>query len=150
MTSESSESKVSSSRRKDILEQNGNTNSSGTITSTKKYRKEVDESLRTWIKLLVSSTNNALASLEHTTNVTSTNFVSRLTPIARQLRYAAGKVAQGYSNRQFYGPPIIVGSALLVGSIASLRRGKMVGGFAGILTAGGLYTNIYGFDASKV
>ena len=110
------------------------------------YKKVADESLRSGIKSLVNTTNTTLASLEHTTNVTSTSIVSRLNTIGHQLRYAYGRWSAMYNNRQTYGVPVIAGSALVVGSIVGVRRGKIVGGVSALFTGGGCYANIYGIN----
>ena len=80
-------------------------------TTNTDYTKQVDESLRNGIKSVVNTTNSTLASLEHTTNVTSTTFVSQLTSLSHQLKYVFNRASFTYNNRQTYGIPIIAGSA---------------------------------------
>ncbi len=103
-------------------------------------------SLKTSIKTFVDVTNSTLATFEQATNESSAAFASRLMSFGRQARLFATRTMSVYDQRGSYGPQVVAGTALLVGSAFALRRGKFVGGVTGGLAGAAAYGNVYGFQ----
>jgi hypothetical protein len=106
-----------------------------------------NDPLLTSIRHLVTLTNASLSTIEQSTLSSSTSLVSRLSSFSSQIRHFATRAISTYDHRGYYGPQICLGAALLLGSVAGIRRGKWAG-----LAAGGLggvlaFENVYGLDS---
>jgi len=104
-----------------------------------------DISLKTSIKKVVEVTNSTLATFEQTTDETSSAFVSRIMSRGRQARSIATRGVAAYEQRGSYGPQIVAGTALVVGGVVALRRGKLPGALACGLGGAAAYGNVYGY-----
>ena len=107
-------------------------------------------SLRAAIQSAVQSTNKALASLEQDTERIRTPVVNAIHVLETQGQGVAHRAAHVYRCRRDYAPFLIGGSALLVGGLVGLRRGRapaaITGSVAGFLT----YLGVYEVDVSKL
>jgi hypothetical protein len=96
--------------------------------------------LKSNLKSAIQSTNRALASLEDFVDINIS------APVSKGLQQSAvytAKAKKVYEHRLEYGPYLVAGSAVVVGGIMSLRRGKISGALAGLLSAGAAYTAVY-------
>jgi len=105
-------------------------------------------SLNAVIKASVEQTNNILSQLEITKqdiDFRINSFASsRLQPLMYQMKNVVNKAIVLYSQREYYGPQIVAGSAIAVGGLVTLRRGRLPGFFTAGVTGTGTYTAIYG------
>jgi hypothetical protein len=104
-------------------------------------------SLRESINDFVKLTNTTLSTMEskyqETIQAPMTQAVHQLSDTTMTL---SEQLNQLYEKRYVYGPYAIVGSSLLVGGIATVRRGR-ISGIVSTLMVGGLsYGIIYGLD----
>ena len=104
--------------------------------------------LKETIGTSVSHANVLLSKLEtkkHEIDTTLDAFASsRLVPIVVKVKYVIQRAVVLYQQREYYGPQLVAGSAFLVGSLVSLRRGRIPGFFTAAATGGSAYGAIYG------
>jgi hypothetical protein len=114
---------------------------------SKKITKDIP-SLNEVVKVSVDRINLLLSKLEtnkHDLDQRIGSFTSsRVVPIMNRVNFGIKRVMGFYQRREYYGPQIVAGSAAAVGTIVTLRRGKVPGLFTGGLTGGFAYTGIYG------
>ena len=115
----------------------------------KNFTDDARKTLRAGIKSSVKSTNTLLASMEQTFIVNQSNFVSRLTSFQRQLRFVLNRAIVAYQARQQYGPEIVSSSALVLGGVTALRRGKIPGATVGIMAGSAAYAAVYGIPTPE-
>jgi hypothetical protein len=101
------------------------------------------QSLRKSIHETVVATNGFLGSLEKTTGEISQPLVQGLKVVEHEASYLASKGLHVYERRHEFGPHLVVGSALTVGGLVALRRGRFSGAISGALTAGLTYVTLY-------
>ena len=105
-------------------------------------------SLKEIIGTSVSHANVLLSKLEskkHDIDTQVDAFASsRLVPIMVKAKYVFQRAVILYESREHYGPQLVAGSAFLVGSLVSLRRGRIPGFFTATATGGCAYGAIYG------
>lgn len=100
--------------------------------------------LKCTIKSSVKATNAALAIMEESYVSTQSNFVSRLGSLQRQGRFVAEKAIRAYQAREQYGPQVVGSSAVVLGGITTLRRGKLPGVAVGMMAGSAAYAAVYG------
>jgi hypothetical protein len=105
--------------------------------------------LNSAIKAGVQKTNSLLATLESEKVQTSTIVSSRLRPLLNQGYKYAQKGVVLYERRKYYGPQIIGGTAVVVGGLVGIRRGKIPGMFMGGLGGAGSYSFVYGITSEE-
>ncbi|KAL7531050.1 hypothetical protein ACHAWF_003611 [Thalassiosira exigua] len=98
------------------------------------------------IKRIVSATNSALASFEEVSDETSSMIVSRLRVLGKQGQHIAARALGAYGDRERHGAQIVAGSAVAVGGIVALRRGRIPGALAGGLAGAAAYGGVYGYE----
>ena len=76
--------------------------------------------------------------------------VSSLHNIQHEGEVVANKVTQFYEKRKQYGPEIIGGSALLVGGIVGLRRGRVPAIATAAATGFLAYVGVYELDLHRM
>ena len=134
---------------------NGNSNSSNPVQNVQDQISQVisqfskpDFTLRAIIKTSVTKTNILLSTLQtkkYEVDTQVNSFASsRIVPVMNKVKFAFQEVLGLYQQREYYGPQIVAGSALAVGSIVSLRRGRIPGVFTAATTGAGAYGAIYG------
>jgi len=96
------------------------------------------------ITTAVSTTNTLLAHLEQTNTTANTHIVSRIRPIGENLRVGLQRSFIAYEQRRNYGVPIVVGSAVVVGAVVGVRRGKIPAVVMSAATGLGSYVGVYG------
>jgi hypothetical protein len=101
------------------------------------------QSLRKTIHETVVATNGFLGSLEKTTGEMSQPIVQGLKVVEQEASYLASKGLHVYERRHEFGPHLVVGSALTIGGLVALRRGKFSGAIAAGLTGGLTYVTLY-------
>mmetsp|Transcript_28775 Transcript_28775/g.34170 ORF Transcript_28775/g.34170 Transcript_28775/m.34170 type:complete len:140 (-) Transcript_28775:320-739(-) len=101
-------------------------------------------SLKYGIVTAVNTTNSILAQLEQTNTTANSNIVSRIRPLGEQLRLGLRRSVQIYDARQYYGVPIVIGSAAAIAIVVGARRGKIPAVVMGGLAGGGSYVGVYG------
>ncbi len=110
----------------------------------------IQSSLKSSIKAGVNSANKFLAGLEDKADEYGKPVVKSLQNIEREGEVVANKATKFYDQRKQYAPEIIGGSALLVGGIVGLRRGKLpavtTGAAAGFLA----YLGVYELDLHRM
>ena len=94
----------------------------------------------------VSATNAALAQVEEKTGAASLTVLSRMRSVGNQARHIFRDGFVLYERRGQYGPQLVAGSALLLGGIVGLKRGRIPGALVGSAAAAGSYANVYGID----
>ena len=102
--------------------------------------------LRGGIKAAVKTTNVALSTMEDTTNAATTAMLSRVRVIGRQASFATGKAMAVYNDRKNYGPQIVAGTAIALGGLVTVRRGRFPGALAGVAGGGTAYVGVYRMD----
>jgi hypothetical protein len=107
-------------------------------------------SLKTSIKSGVESANKFLAGLEERADKYGQPVVSSLHNIQHEGEVVANKVTQFYEKRKQYGPEIIGGSALLVGGIVGLRRGRVPAIATAAVTGFLAYVGVYELDLHRM
>lgn len=116
----------------------------------KDMKKNIPFSLKDGIKSGVQATNSVLAEIEHQTDTVSTGFVSRVRPLYNQVSYYVQRSIQYYEMREYYGPQIIGGTIVSIGSIVGLRRGKIPAAFTSAFGGVGAGFFVYGLpDINK-
>lgn len=110
----------------------------------------VQASLKTSIKSGVESANNVLAGLEESADKYGKPVVSSLHNIQHEGEIVANKASQFYEKRKQYGPEIIGGSALLVGGIVGLRRGRVPAVATAAATGFLAYVGVYELDIHRI
>ena len=110
---------------------------------------KVEESLRSAIKSGVQATNNALATLEQSTEQIRTPVVATVQKVEQEGRYVAHQVAHVYQSRREYAPVLIGGSAV-VGALVGLRRGRVPAVITGSVTGFLAYLGVYQVDFHKL
>jgi hypothetical protein len=98
------------------------------------------DALKSNLRSAIQSTNRALASLE--------DFLD--TKVSKPVNYGleqgsvlSEKVIYAYERRHEYGLPLVATSAAVVGGVVGLRRGRLPGAVAGLVSGGLAYTVIY-------
>jgi len=135
-----------------------NTSSKNPASPIDNFRKKAQNTVKTIrdfdlkpaIKTRVEDTNHFLASLEKKYNNTSTAIMSRVRPIVDKSMLYAEKTIELYKQRQMYGSQIIGGSALTIGLLVGLRRGRVPGFAWAGLTGTVTYLGVYGIDDTDV
>lgn len=94
----------------------------------------------------VSATNATLAQVEEKTGAASLTVLSRMRSVGNQARHIFRDGFVLYERRGQYGPQLVAGSALLLGGIVGLKRGRIPGALVGSAAAAGSYANVYGID----
>uniref|UniRef100_A0A6U6EA80 Uncharacterized protein n=1 Tax=Odontella aurita TaxID=265563 RepID=A0A6U6EA80_9STRA len=118
--------------------------SSSTSTSSATTMTTTSLNLRSSIKSAVEATNSVLSAAECAADDASSAALSRVRSIGRQARGVASKALAAYDARASYGPPLVAGSALALGGLAAMRRGRAPGAVAGLLGGAGAYAVVYG------
>lgn len=106
-------------------------------------------SLKSSIKSGVESANNVLAGLEESADKYGKPVVTSLHNIQHEGEIAANKATQFYDKRKQYGPEIIGGSALVVGGIVGLRRGRVPAVATAAATGFLAYVGVYELDVRR-
>ena len=115
------------------------------------------EHLRSGVRDTVRSCNSILASLEFAKHESTTSFVSTVRPVfdrgstilSRSALFSKGNV--GFNElQQNFGPQVVVGSAAATALIVGLRRGRISGGFTGVLVGFLSYTGLYGIENIQI
>jgi hypothetical protein len=101
------------------------------------------QSLRKSIHETVVATNGLLGSLEKTSGEISQPLVKGLKIVEHEGSNMASRAFHVYERRHEFGPHLVVGSALTIGGLVALRRGRFSGLFSGALTAGLTYVTLY-------
>jgi 2-methylcitrate dehydratase PrpD len=81
--------------------------------------------------------------LEKKSGEISQPLVQGLKVVEHEASYLASKGFQVYERRHEFGPHLVVGSALTIGGLVALRRGRFSGAISGALTAGLTYVTLY-------
>lgn len=110
----------------------------------------IQSSLKSSIKAGVNSANNILASLEEQADRYGKPVVKSLHDIQHEGEIVANKASVFYEKRKQYAPEIIGGSALLVGSIVGLRRGRLPALATGAATGFLAYLGVYEIDLHRM
>lgn len=110
----------------------------------------VQSSLKSSIKAGVNSANKFLAGLEDTADKYGKPVVKSLQNVEREGEAFASKATKFYDQRKQYAPEIIGGSALLVGGIVGLRRGKLPAVATGAATGFLAYLGVYELDLHRM
>jgi hypothetical protein len=101
------------------------------------------QSLRKSIHETVVATNSFLGSLEKTSGEISEPLVKGLKSVEHEGSNLASKAFHVYERRHEFGPHLVIGSALTIGGLVALRRGRFPGAISGALTAGLTYVTLY-------
>lgn len=101
------------------------------------------QSLRKSIHESVAATNGFLGSLEKKTGEMSQPLVQGLKVVEHEGSFLLSKAYHVYERRHEFGPYLVVGSALTIGGLVTLRRGRFSGAISGALTAGLTYVTLY-------
>ncbi|ACI65725.1 predicted protein [Phaeodactylum tricornutum CCAP 1055/1] len=101
------------------------------------------KSVKNGIRKAVEATNRLLASLETTTDSVSKPLAKGVKKVEQEGSYLAGQVMRVYERRYEYGPHLVAGSALAVGGLMTLRRGKILGAASAALSGGLAYVAVY-------
>ena len=101
-------------------------------------------SLKEGIKIVVKNVNAALAKMEEGNDMMTSNVMSRIRPLSRQLYEARHVVTDIYVKRRDYGPEIIGGSTAAMTLLTVARRGKAPAVVIGTLTGAATYSVVYG------
>lgn len=117
--------------------------------SVESFAKLLETNLKASIKSGVESANNVLGSLEEQAEKYGRPVVSSLHKIEHEGEIVAHKVSSFYDKRKQYGPEIIGGSALVVGSIVGLRRGKIPALATATATGFLAYLGVYEIDLRR-
>jgi hypothetical protein len=113
------------------------------VEKAKKAASGFQQSLRKSIHETVVATNGFLGSLEKTSGEISQPLVQGLKVVEHEASSLASKGFHVYERRHEFGPHLVVGSALTIGGLVALRRGKVSGAVSGALTAGLTYVTLY-------
>merc|ERR1711957_466345 len=114
------------------------------------------EHLRSGVRDTVRSCNSILASLEFAKHESTTSFVPTVRPVfdrgstilSRSALFSKGNV--GFNElQQNFGPQVVVGAAATA-LIVGLRRGRISGGFTGVLVGFLSYTGLYGIENIQI
>mmetsp|Transcript_13659 Transcript_13659/g.24730 ORF Transcript_13659/g.24730 Transcript_13659/m.24730 type:complete len:149 (+) Transcript_13659:151-597(+) len=100
--------------------------------------------IRAPIKSAVGFTNATLADVEEAYHNVKSEVMPNLEAAATTVQAGAQHVVTVYEKRRQYGPAIIGGTAVVMGGLVTLRRGKVPGAFVGALSAAGAYVGVYG------
>ena len=100
-------------------------------------------SLKSGIKVAVDATNDALASAEETTISVRKPIAEGVKTVEHEGSKAISEVWKAYEHRHEYGPHIVGGSALLVGGLVGMRRGRIPAAVSAALIGGLAYTFVY-------
>ena len=119
-----------------------------TTTETSPLPKEskpfdIEKEVREGIKQAVNFTNRSLASLEKVSGNVNSSFVSNAQRVGDIVATGMKKSSEAYELRYQYGPQIVAGTGLFVGSLVGLRRGRIPGIIMAGATSIGSYTAIY-------
>lgn len=104
-------------------------------------------SLKEGIKIVVKNVNDGLAKMEAGNEMITTNIMSRIRPLSRQLYEARSVATEIYVKRRDHGPEIIGGTTTAMTLLALARRGKAPAVVIGTLTGAVTYSAIYGVPA---
>jgi len=107
-------------------------------------------SLKTSIKSGVENANNFLASLEERADKYGQPVVASIHDIQHSGVVVAYKATQCYEKRKQYAPEIIGGSALVVGSLVGLRRGRIPAVATAAATGFLAYVGVYEIDLRRI
>jgi hypothetical protein len=102
----------------------------------------------------VTQTNYVLSSLEETATTTMDDTTKKIQPVVQQVNTQGSRLFQhtvrAYERRKEFGPPIGLGTALLVGGAVALRRRRRLpGALAGVASGGVAYLAVM-FDWDDV
>ncbi|KAL7576949.1 hypothetical protein ACA910_006706 [Epithemia clementina (nom. ined.)] len=102
------------------------------------------DALKSSVKSGVDATNRMLATVEETTAQVRAPIVSGMQTVQEEGNKAATHLWHMYERRHEYGPHIVGGSALTMGTLTALRRKSRVAGAVSALLAGGIaYAIVY-------
>jgi hypothetical protein len=101
------------------------------------------QSLRKSIHETVVATNGFLGLLEKTSGELSQPLGKGLKTVEHEGSNLASKAFLVYERRHEFGPHLVVGSALTIGGLVALRRGRFSGAISGALTGGLTYVTLY-------
>lgn len=112
--------------------------------------KDIQKSLKSSIKSAVESANNVLAALEAQADKYGKPVITSLHNIQHEGEIVANKASHFYEKRKQYGPEIIGGSALVVGGIVGLRRGRVPAVATAAATGFLAYVGVYELDLHRI
>lgn len=110
----------------------------------------IQSSIKSSIKAGVNAANKVLAELEDKADTYGKPVVKSLQNIEHEGEVIANKATKFYDQRKQYAPEIIGGSALLVGGIVGLRRGKLPAVATGAVTGFLAYLGVYELDLHRM
>jgi hypothetical protein len=104
---------------------------------------ELARSFRSTIRSGVDSANKALATVQEVTEQVQKPVVQGLHLVQDETQYLAHQARRFYDYRYEYGPYFVFAGAVMVGSVVTMRRGRVPGALAGIATGGVTYVSLY-------
>jgi hypothetical protein len=101
------------------------------------------QSLRKGVRQSVAAANSLLASLEKTTAKFNQPITNGLRAVEYESSIVASKAWHVYERRHEFGPHLVLGSAVLVGGVVGLRRGRLSAALSAAGTGTLTYIAIY-------
>jgi hypothetical protein len=113
-------------------------------STLKNARATFERNVRTGVHESVHSANKLLASLEKQTSEVSKPVAQGLQRVQQEVvPHWTQQAVRVYEQRLDYGPQLVAGSTVLVGSWVALRRGKIPAAFYGTLAGSLAYLIVY-------